>query len=450
MLPLMHQTLRYSSRSLQAITSPALFKSIEEAVTTPHGPLAAADPIAENFASIAERSGYLKEVCGIDFGWGTTSLFQWIVEDLHVYSGLSWSLSFVAVSVVIRLLMFPTAVRAQDMAVRMRELQPVLNPLREEYKVAVANGDKIKIQSLGHQMRAVSRDAGVSVTAAFLPMILQIPLSIAGYRLGHAMGSLPVPALENETFLWFTNLALSDPWILPCFCAALGYLTLRGATSASPQVGTGQTIQKVLLYTIPPTSLLFIHWQPGIVQIFFAVQTAFIAAQSRLFHTPLTRSWLKLPPLPSKPRTTSRPTSPSSASPNQPIQPTQIAGMKLRPSPSSTKSASPSQTPSGPNTVPQQDVSVIDKVVDNFKSKRDSVKDTFGSIRKKHGRESGEGREEREQQKLETYEYKRRQDAEMERNWAESEYSGGEGEGERGEVDEMKMRRIRPCTIKDY
>jgi len=60
---------------------PALLKNIETAITTPHGPQAGIDKLAEvDIASIPERIGYLKEVCGMDFGWGTTSIFQWVLE----------------------------------------------------------------------------------------------------------------------------------------------------------------------------------------------------------------------------------------------------------------------------------------------------------------------------------------------------------------------------------
>lgn len=393
---------------------PALLKSFEEAIATPHGPLSTTDPITENFASIAERSGYLKEVCGIDFGWGTTSLFQWIVEDFHMYTGLSWTLSFVVVGAVLRVLLFRTAVRAQEMQVKMREVEPILGPLRQEYKDAVANGDKIKIQTLGHQMRAVSRDSGLSVLAAFMPMLFQIPLSFAGFRLGHAMAALPVPALENETFLWLSNLALSDPYIIPLFCAGLGFLTIRLQSIATPANNPqSKTMMNFLMFVIPPTSFVFLHWQPGIVQVFFAIQTIFIAFQARIFNISLTRKWLGLPPLPSNTTTRTQPTSLS----NQPSQSTNIAGMVIRPSPTSTKSLNQTTPPTPPPA--EQQISIIDKAVNALKSKTSAISSSISNVTKQV-QSSDRGAKKvkaQESKRKETYEYKRRQDAQMEREW---------------------------------
>jgi YidC/Oxa1 family membrane protein insertase len=337
----------------------------------------------------------LKEVCGIDFGWGTTSMIQWVIEHVHIYSGMTWSVSFVVSCLVARALIFPSAVKGQATAAKLKAIQPVLGPLQKEYKEATKSGDKVQIQVLGSQIRAIMRDSDVSMLAAFKPMLFQLPLTFGLFKLGRAMSALPVPALENETFLWLSNVALVDPWILPGFCGALAYLTLAGAPQTTT-TGTMAEAMKVLKYVLPPISVLFLHWQPGLVQIFLATQAAASFVQIKLFNNPRSRSWLNLPPQ-------DAPKQPESSK-SSPV-PTVVSGMRLH---------SPSSTPIIPTTESKSDVSIIDRVVDKVKQQKDSAASQLKSI---SGDRIKERQKARAQENLDKYEFKRRQDVEMERRW---------------------------------
>jgi YidC/Oxa1 family membrane protein insertase len=377
---------------------PEVLRSIEDSIAGPHG-----QAVDSDIASIPERVGYLKEVCGIDFGYGTTSIFQAIVENIHVYSGLSWGLSFIALTLVARTIMLRPVIRAQEMTLKMKEIQPILTPLREEYKAAIQSGDKIRMQTTSHQIRNVSRESGVSMIAVFKPLLYQLPLNFAGYRVGHAMGAIPVPALETESFLWMSNLAMSDPYILPAVVGSLVYLTIHLSIAQAPIPATGTTasLQKAMKYGAPPISFVWLMWQPGILQVFFATQTTFSFLQQRLINNPTTRAWIGLPP------NNPQPSSSNPGTPQPQIQPTQIAGMTMR---------APSSAQPTPST-PTQDVSAIDKFVDTVKKQRDSVAKTWNTTKKTAADYTEKRGKKAEARKADVYEYERRQEAERERNW---------------------------------
>jgi YidC/Oxa1 family membrane protein insertase len=369
---------------------PAFLKNFENSLSSGQGETPDVD-----IASIPERVGYLKEVCGVDFGWGTTSMIQWVVENLHIYSGMTWSLSIVVTCLVARVLIFPSAIKGQAAAAKLKAIQPVLGPLRTQYNEATKSGDKVQIQVLGSQIRGVMRDSDVSMLDAFKPVLFQLPLTFGLFKLGRAMSALPVPALENESFLWLYNVALVDPWLLPGFCGALAYITLAGAPQTGA-TGTMSEVAKVLKYVLPPVSVLFLHWQPGLVQIFLATQAAASFVQVKLFNNPHSRAWFNLPP-----HDAPIPPKPSSPSP----APNFVKGMRLS-SPSSNSVILPKESKS--------DVSVIDRVVDKVKQQKDSATSHWKSL-------SGDRIKERQQAKaqenVDKYEFKRRQDAEMERKW---------------------------------
>ena len=434
---------------------------MQDAIATPHGPNATSLPETD-IASTPERVGYLKEVCGIDFGWGTTSIFQYVVESLHVYSGMTWGLSFITLTLVARALLLRVAYRGQEATAKMQEIQPILAPLREEYKEAAANGDKIKMQTIGSQIRSVSRESGVSMLAPFKPMLFQIPLSFAGYRLGYAMGNLPVPSLENETFLWMSNLALADPYAMPLFVASLTYLTLAKSMAIQKQ-STGSSLE-ILKYILPVFSVFFISWQSGVAQLFFAIQALCSYGQIYLFMSGRSRAWLRLPPLRVKGPATmptlsslSSSSSSSSSSPQPPPQMT-IAGMTFRspqtpPGPPTIDATSrtvdsqtqpPSGSPSGtqqpsPSTIASENISMLDKFVDSAKARRDAFKgsyskvtDTFQSNKAKQAKKNEEARRDQ-------YEYKRRQDVEMERRFR-NDQAQAQAQGKSGKQKEKGSR----------
>lgn len=395
---------------------PAFLKSFEESIATPHAANAATDVAESDIASLPERVGYLKEVCDIDFGWGTTSIWQYLIENLHVHAGLTWGVSVVTLTLVARTLLVRGAIQQQEMSARMQEVQPILGPLRDSYKEAVANQDKVKIQAIGNQIRTVSRESGISMFATFKPILFQIPLSLAGYRLGYHMGHLPVPSLETENFLWITNLALADPWILPIFVSSLTYLTLRASTAATAHLPTTDgmaTIRSALQYVLPFLSLFFVHWQPAISQLFFATQALCSYLQASFLFSKSGRQLFKLPPLRSKHLTLEQSSSLSSSAQPTASQPTpatqQISGMNIRSSKHLQPPPEPIQEP--------KNISLIDQYIEKARSRRDSWGQSWNTTKKVALGNTEKRMKKTEDAKRDQYEYKRRQDEEMERNW---------------------------------
>ena len=51
----------------------------------------------ENILTMPENIGYLQKI-GLDYGYGPTSIMQWIVEHIHVYSGWGWGAFTLAIT----------------------------------------------------------------------------------------------------------------------------------------------------------------------------------------------------------------------------------------------------------------------------------------------------------------------------------------------------------------
>jgi len=106
----------------------------------------------------------------------------WLV--VHIHSGLShvfssgsgaaWGLSIVLLTVAMRLVLFPLFVKQIKNQRAMQLLQPKMKELQAKYK-----NDKEK---LNQEMMALWREHGANPFAGCLPLILQIPVFIALFR----------------------------------------------------------------------------------------------------------------------------------------------------------------------------------------------------------------------------------------------------------------------------
>jgi YidC/Oxa1 family membrane protein insertase len=120
----------------------------------------------------------------------------------------------------------------------MKQANPILLPLRAEYKEAALAKDNVKQAQLTGQMRMIMQEYNITYGKLLLPVLIQVPLSFGGFRLFRGMAALPVPAFETEKWLWTSDLTQSDPlYILPIISAASLYMSMR--VSSSPLVVRG-------------------------------------------------------------------------------------------------------------------------------------------------------------------------------------------------------------------
>lgn len=183
---------------------------------------------AAEILSRAEDVGYLRSL-GLDYGWGFTSTMQWVVEHVHVWTGLGWGGTIIATSILMRLFMFYPQIKSTAFATNMRRLQddPRQAEIMGKLQKAVREGDQVKVQQtrlLGNVLREEYNVPLKSMLWGFLP----VPFSFGMFRIITGMTHIPVPALESAGFLWFQDLTISDPYfILPALTTAIMVLTLE-------------------------------------------------------------------------------------------------------------------------------------------------------------------------------------------------------------------------------
>lgn len=175
-----------------------------------------------------ESIGYLKSL-GLDYGWGFTSIMQWALEHVHVWSGLSWGGAIIATAFLMRAAMLYPQIRSTKFTMDMKRMQedPRHVEVTANIQKALREGDRVaqqQAQFLGNVLRKEYNVPMTGMIWAFIP----IPFSIGLFRIITGMTTIPVPALETGGWLWFQDLTASDPYfILPALATSIMLLSLK-------------------------------------------------------------------------------------------------------------------------------------------------------------------------------------------------------------------------------
>ena len=136
----------------------------------------------------------------IDFGWYyfLTKPFLYILIFFKNISG-NFGVSIILLTLLIKLIFFPLANKSYVAMQKMKELQPQLLRIKETYK-----NDKVK---LNQAMMALYKREKVNPAAGCLPIIIQIPVFFALYKILF----VSLEMRHAPFYLWIQDLSVADP-----------------------------------------------------------------------------------------------------------------------------------------------------------------------------------------------------------------------------------------------
>ncbi len=147
-----------------------------------------------------DAAGIPKFALAIDWGW-----FRWfekpifkLLTKLFELVG-NFGLAIILLTVIIRGVMFPIAQKQFKSFAAMRAIQPKMKALQERYK-----DDKPKLQQ---ETMALYKKEGVNPLAGCLPLLLQIPIFFALYK----VLILAIEMRHQPFILWIRDLSAPDP-----------------------------------------------------------------------------------------------------------------------------------------------------------------------------------------------------------------------------------------------
>lgn len=207
----------------------------------------------------------------LDYGWfqPLVLLMLWIFDSLHAI-GLSYGLTIIGLTIIIRTLMFPMTRHQMRTMDKMKEHQPELKILHEKMKKDP--------ESLTMEERQKMQSIQLKMMGGCLPLLLQMPIFIALYRSLQVSVDLRMAPMHFFG-TWIDNLASPDrlfplgftvPWfgwtdfnLLPILSTAL--MIVNQKMTMPPPVDEEQRIQqKTMNFTMAIMGAMFYSVPSGL------------------------------------------------------------------------------------------------------------------------------------------------------------------------------------------
>ncbi|HEY0212356.1 MAG TPA: membrane protein insertase YidC [Paenirhodobacter sp.] len=154
----------------------------------------------EVIKSYQDQGGISRFVDSIDWGWFfflTKPMFQ-LLHWLHgVIGNMGWAI--IALTLIIKMLVFPLARKSYISMAKMKELQPELEKLKE-----TSGGDRAKMQQ---GMMELYKQNKVNPAAGCLPILLQIPIFFSLYKVIY----VTIELYHAPWIGWIRDLSAPDP-----------------------------------------------------------------------------------------------------------------------------------------------------------------------------------------------------------------------------------------------
>ena len=191
----------------------------------------------------------------IEYGFFTfiaKPMFKILLAIYHWVGNWGWAI--VILTILIRLVLFPLTLKGMLSMQKMKDLAPKIKELQQKYK-----GDP---QKLNMHMMQLYKKHNVNPMGGCLPMLLQIPVFFAIYRvLLNAIELKGAPWI-----LWITDLSQKDPYyVLPILMGVTMYINQK----ITPNTITDPTQKKIFEWLPVVFTFFFLTFPAGLTLYWF-------------------------------------------------------------------------------------------------------------------------------------------------------------------------------------
>ncbi len=179
----------------------------------------------------------------IQYGWMTVIAKPlYVILRFMVRIGISnWGWAIILFTLIFNLLLLPTRLMMTKSSLKMMRIQPKVDAIKKRYANLKMNDPKRS--EMNTEMMALYKTEGVNMYGGCLPMLFQMPLFFAYFRvLQNAV------ELRQAHWLWLPDLSQPDPtFILPIVVIVTMFLTQY----ITPSPGMDPTQRRMMAFMTP-------------------------------------------------------------------------------------------------------------------------------------------------------------------------------------------------------
>jgi YidC/Oxa1 family membrane protein insertase len=175
----------------------------------------------------------------------------------------NYGVAIILLTILIKLIFYPLTQKSYESMKKMKDLQPHIMRIKEQYK-----NDKAK---LNQEIMQLYKKYKVNPFGGCLPMVIQIPVFFALYKallnsieLRHAPFISYIPFTDK---IWLVDLSIKDPYYITPVLMGLSMFIQQKMTPT----GGGDALQEKLMYFMPIfLTFLFLNFPSGLVVYWLA------------------------------------------------------------------------------------------------------------------------------------------------------------------------------------
>lgn len=200
----------------------------------------------------------------VDFGiWSILAVP--ILHGLQFFYTIlpNYGIAIILLTIIMRMLTFPLQYKSFKSMKKMQDIQPELTKIREKYK-----SDPQKMQQ---ETMALFKKAGANPLGGCLPLLLQMPIFFAFYRVLYSS----VELVDAPFYFWIVDLSQKDPYyVLPVLMAGAMFFHQK----LTPTTTMDPTQRKLMMF-MPLIFAVFMKDFPAGLTLYIFVSTVFALLQ---------------------------------------------------------------------------------------------------------------------------------------------------------------------------
>lgn len=236
------------------------------------------------------------KLMGLDHG--IFSIPGWLRDSLvgmHEITGLPWWASIMALTLTLRMTLFPMVIKNLKHNVRFGAVTEQFQALMKRITEAKKENDQVALASASANLQTLMKTHDVSpIRPLFLPL-MSVPLFLSMFYAIRKLAELPLPQLKEGGFSWVTDLTAPDPYyILPIASIALQLLSFKvgvDGTGNAAKASSARTMAHVRNFFLvtSPGLVLAVSYFPAAVLFYWTTANAFTLTQAFLLRQTFVR-----------------------------------------------------------------------------------------------------------------------------------------------------------------
>nr|MBL0721977.1 membrane protein insertase YidC [Sulfurovaceae bacterium] len=218
---------------------------------------------SKNYESLKRVDPILTDV--IEYGWFTflSKPFFTIIIWIHSFVG-NWGWAIILFTLLVKLILFPLSYKGMMSMQKLKDLAPKMKDIKEKY-----GKDP---QKMNMKMMEMYKKHGANPMGGCLPLLLQIPVFFALYRV-----LLNADELQGaDWILWITDMSKMDPYfVLPILMGASMYFQQK----ITPTNITDPLQEKIFKFFPVIMTIFFVTFPSGLVLYWLTNNVLSIAQQ---------------------------------------------------------------------------------------------------------------------------------------------------------------------------